>query len=113
MEDIAKAAKINRALLHYYFRSKEKLFDLVFEQRIRQFMQCMGGIVAKGMAVRETIRAMVEHDIEMVRANPDLPLFILQELHHNPDRLVSVATAGAGPGMMLKALNSQVKLAVQ
>jgi TetR/AcrR family transcriptional regulator len=112
MDDIAKEAGINRALLHYYFRSKDKLFDLVFEQRIRQFMQGMAVIVAKGMPIRETIGAMVEHDIEMVRANPDLPLFILQELHHNPDRLVSIATQSAGPGMMLKALKSQVKLAV-
>lgn len=112
MDDIAREAGINLALLHYYFRSKDKLFDLVFEHRIRQLLQGMAGIVAKGMPVRETIRAMVEHDIDMVRANPDLPLFILQELHHNPDRLVSLATQSGGPRMMLKLLQAQVKSAV-
>jgi AcrR family transcriptional regulator len=114
MDDIAREAGINRALLHYYFRNKDKLFDLVFAQRIQQLLQGMGSIVAQGMPVRETIRAMVEHDIEMVRTNPDLPLFILQELHHNPERLVSLATqTSGGPRLMLKLLSAQVKLAIE
>jgi TetR/AcrR family transcriptional regulator len=114
MDDIAREAGINRALLHYYFRSKDKLFDLVFAQRIQQLLKGMGAIVAQGLPVKETIRAMVEHDIEMVRANPDLPLFILQELHHNPERLVALATqTSGGPHLMLKMLRAQVKSAVE
>lgn len=39
MEDIAQEAGINRALLHYYFRSKDKMFDMVFKENMGKFFQ--------------------------------------------------------------------------
>ena len=59
MEDIASEAGINRALLHYYFRSKEKLFDLIFQQRIREFFFGLAGILNSPLGLEEKIRAVV------------------------------------------------------
>lgn len=113
MEDIAREAGINRALLHYYFRSKEKLFDLVFQQRVREFFLGLVSIISKPQSLEEKIRSIVEHDIDMIRSQPDLPIFIMQELTQRPDRLVQMAAAsGANPAVMMKTFRQAVKEAV-
>ena len=78
MDEIAKEAGINRALLHYYFRSKEKLFDLVFAQRAREFFLGLAAIIGGPGSLENKIKAIVEHDIDMIRSQPDLPIFIMQ-----------------------------------
>jgi len=110
MEDIAMEAGINRALLHYYFRSKEKMFDIIFEQRISEFFTGLISILASDLALSEKIRAIVEHDIETISQQQDLPMFILQELSQNPQRLIAYAEkVGAHPGQMIKIIGAQVK----
>lgn len=114
MEDIAKEAGINRALLHYYFRSKEKMFELVFQQRVREFFFGLAGIISGPLALEEKIKAVVAHDIDMIRSQPDLPIFVMQELAQRPERLVQMAAAsGASPSGMMKSWKQQVKLAVE
>ncbi len=113
MEDIAKEAGINRALLHYYFRTKDRMFDLVFEQRIREFFVGLAQIISRPLPLFDKIRAIVEHDINMILAQPDLPIFIMQELTQNPERLIAVAkNSGIGPATMMKTYRAQVKEAV-
>ncbi len=110
MEDIATEAGINRALLHYYFRSKEKMFDIIFEQRISEFFTGLISILSSDLALPDKIRAIVEHDIETISRQQDLPMFILQELSQNPQRLIDYAEkAGAHPAQMLKIIAAQVK----
>jgi len=93
--------------------SKEKLFDLVFAQRAREFFLGMVGIVNSPATLEEKIRAIVAHDIDMMRSQPDLPLFIMQELAQNPDRLVRMASeSGASPNVLMKGFKSTVKEAV-
>ena len=113
MDEIAKAAGINRALLHYYFRSKDKLFDLVFAQRAREFFLGLVGIISGPGNLEEKIRAIVAHDIDMIRSQPDLPIFIMQELTQHPDRLVRMAAeSGANPSHMMKSFKLVVKEAI-
>ena len=109
MEDIAQEAGINRALLHYYFRSKEKMFDIIFQQRIREFFGGLAKIIFSEISLQEKIRSIVEHDITMISQNPDLPLFVMQEIGQRPERLVEHAErAGAKPGDLLKVFSKQV-----
>lgn len=110
MDDIAKEAGINRALLHYYFRSKERMFDIIFKQRIKEFFSGLASIMFSDLTLIDKIKAIVEHDIDMISAQPDLPIFIMQELTQNPQRLIDYAHgAGADPGLMMKTLNAQIK----
>ena len=109
MEDIAKEAGMNRALLHYYFRSKEKMFDIIFQQRIREFFGGLAKIIFSEIPLTAKIRSIVEHDITMISQNPDLPLFVMQEIGQRPERLVVHAErAGAKPGELLKFFSKQV-----
>jgi len=110
MEDIASEAGINRALLHYYFRSKDRMFDIIFEQKIGEFFSGLAAIMISDMELIKKIRAIVEHDIAMITTQPDLPMFIMQELSQNPQRLIAQAGRASGhPKMLLKTFNIQVK----
>lgn len=114
MDDIAKEANINRALLHYYFRSKDKMFDLIFEQKVKEFFSGLGQILFSDKKLEEVIRAMVKHEITLIGANPYLPIFILQELQQSPERLMSDAqNAGMSPHLVLKRFSVLVKEAIK
>lgn len=86
MQDIADAAGINKALLHYYFRSKEKLFEVIFREAIAQLMPRLHEIFDnKQLSIFDQLRAFIEAYIGMAMENPYLPLFVLNEMHSNPD----------------------------
>ena len=109
MDEIAKEAGINRALLHYYFRSKEKMFDIIFQEGMREFFDGLVKIIFSDIPLADKIRAIVEHDITMISKNPDLPLFVMQEIGQRPERLIAHAEkAGARPGRLLKVFSKQV-----
>jgi AcrR family transcriptional regulator len=114
MDDIAKEANINRALLHYYFRTKEKMFDLIFEEKVKEFFSGLAQILFSEAKLEEVIRGMVRHEITLINANPYLPIFILQELRQSPERLMNYAQkAGLSPHMVLKRFSVLVKEAIK
>lgn len=87
--DIAEAAGINIALTNYYFRSKEKLFMQIFEEMIQLFFNGMVEIMNKPTSLRDKIAELIEHDFQLLKNNPSLSNFIMNEIHRNPDRMVS------------------------
>jgi TetR/AcrR family transcriptional regulator len=114
MEHIAKEAKINRALLHYYFRSKDKMFDLIFAQRIGEFLSGIVQQIFSEKPLQQKIEGIVAHEINMLSEHPHLPIFIFQELAQNPNRIVEHAKkVGAHPGELLKRFSSQVNAEVK
>ncbi|MEO6721834.1 MAG: TetR/AcrR family transcriptional regulator [Ferruginibacter sp.] len=88
--DIAEESGINLALLNYYFRSKEKLFHIVMEEK---FQKLFGTIVPILMDDTTTLEKKFElfaiTYIRMLSENPDLPLFVLSELRNNAEHMVS------------------------
>ena len=87
--DIAEEAGINLALLNYYFRSKEKLFDIIMMENIQRFIVGAKEILAdEDTGLKEKTEKIASRYIDMLILNPDLPLFILSELRANPDQLV-------------------------
>ena len=88
--DIAEAAGINLALLNYYFRSKEKLFDLVMLENIQKFVMAMKGVFNnEAMTLVEKVTALIDNYISLLVKNPNLPLFILSEIRANPEKLAA------------------------
>lgn len=88
--DIAEEAGINLALLNYYFRSKEKLFDIIIMESLQGFLQSM--IVLLGSeenSFEKKIELFVENYIDFLIGQPQVPLFVLSELRANPGTLVS------------------------
>jgi AcrR family transcriptional regulator len=112
MDEIAKEAGINRALLHYYFRSKERMFEKIFIERISQFFGGLVAILNSEAPLTEKIRRIIDHDISTFQEHPELPLFIMQELSLNPERLPKfMQGAGVNPKVVIDAFGAQVKKA--
>lgn len=87
MDDIAKEAGMNRALLHYYFRSKERLFDMVFEENIRMFYGTFIGILNTPAPLEIRLRNLVSAEIDLLMHNQDIPLFVMNEINRDPELL--------------------------
>ncbi len=88
--DIAEEAGLNLALLNYYFRSKEKLFDIIMLETLQQFMTGMKNLLSiENTSIEEKIAAIVSNYIDMLIKQPDLPLFILSEIKANPKKLIA------------------------
>ena len=88
--DIADEAGINLALLNYYFRSKEKLFDLIMLESLQDFLQFIGGVFNnENTSLESKIETLVSNYIDLLIGRPDIPLFILSELRNNPKNLIS------------------------
>ena len=86
--DIAEESGLNLALINYYFRSKEKLYDLIMLEHVQLFIQSVMGLLNdKETTLQQKIEAVVSHYIDMLVENPDLPLFILSAVNADPDKL--------------------------
>ncbi|WP_029905698.1 TetR/AcrR family transcriptional regulator [Prevotella sp. 10(H)] len=90
--DIADAAGINLALLNYYFRSKEKLFDIIMEESMQQVFGLIVGLVNdEKIGLSEKIDLIVNRYIDSLWENPNLPLFVLSEIQANPRKVMEKA----------------------
>jgi len=88
MQDIADKAGINKALLHYYFRSKEKLFEMIFMEEARKFMPKVTSIMMSELTLFEKVEKFVGQYIDTLLQNPLLPIFILNEINRNPKEAI-------------------------
>jgi TetR/AcrR family transcriptional regulator len=84
MQDIANEAGINKALLHYYFRSKEKLFDVIFSEAAQKLFPKINSIFESDITLFEKIEHFSEEYITVMVENPYLPLFVLNEISQDP-----------------------------
>jgi AcrR family transcriptional regulator len=86
MQDIADEAGINKALLHYYFRSKEKLFEVIFREAFDLLIPKVVDIFSSDMHFFNKLRGFIATYVNMAMENPYIPLFVLNQLHTNPDQ---------------------------
>src|SRR5438874_9015673 len=77
MQDIADEAGINKALLHYYFHNKEKLFDVIFMEAAQKLFPKISFIFESDLPVLEKIEHFADEYITVILENPYLPLFVL------------------------------------
>jgi AcrR family transcriptional regulator len=87
MQEIADKAGINKALLHYYYRSKERLFEAIFKESFSKIVPHIFEIIGSSATLAKKIEGFVDSYIELLTKNPHIPLFILHELYRNPDRI--------------------------
>jgi TetR/AcrR family transcriptional regulator len=87
MQDIANHAGINKSLLHYYYRTKDHLFDAVFEMIAGQIFRKFAPVFDENLSLEEKIRFFFREHITFLQKNPRLPSFILNELNRHPERI--------------------------
>jgi len=78
--EIADIAGVNHALLHYYYRSKENLFNRIFEQKASQMLENFSLIFDNNSTFFEKVKEGIVAHFEFLSKNPKLPIFIMREI---------------------------------
>ena len=92
MQEIADEAGINKAMLHYYYRSKKMLFEAVFKGAFSLLAPQLNKILNDDSSIFDKIKSFSNNYISFVIKHPYLPNFILQELNRNPDFVKKLQT---------------------
>jgi TetR/AcrR family transcriptional regulator len=112
MQDIADEAGINKALLHYYFRNKEKLFEVIFMEAAEKLFPRINAIFEADQPLFEKIENFCVEYIAIVMENPFLPLFVLNEINQDPDYFLKKVWTGKSkpnPVKLLEQIEKEVK----
>jgi TetR/AcrR family transcriptional regulator len=88
MQDIADEAGINKAMLHYYFRSKERLFEKIFTELSQHFFPRLINIFESEEPLFRKIELFVTEYIDQMRRTPYLPIFVLNEVNRQPETFI-------------------------
>jgi len=89
--DIAEEAGLNLALINYYYRSKKNLFDIIMEEKLRTFFRTfIPFILSEEQMPDEKIKRISKDYINLLLENPDLPLFVLNAIHTNPEHFTKM-----------------------
>jgi TetR/AcrR family transcriptional regulator len=79
--EIAKVAGMNVALVNYYFRSKELLFNQIFQAAMEDFMLSMVSVFSSEASLEEKMKIFISSEYEFLAKHPELPAFILNEMN--------------------------------
>jgi len=105
MQEIADRAEINKAALHYYFRSKDKLFEEVFLEAFSQYLPSLIQMIFSNVEGKQKVINFVESYFAMLKQNPYTSGFILNELNRNPERIINLLSkSGINPSLALQQL---------
>ena len=89
--EIAQKAGVNHAMLHYYFNTKEQLFEQVMAEKIALFRDSVASVFEQSdMPVLEQIKEAMSRHFDFVRQNPLLPRFIINEISVRPEYIESI-----------------------
>lgn len=109
-KEIAKEAGVNRALIHYYFRSRDFLFNMVLEEAVKGMASKIGAIFGSDMELRPKIKAFLDVFIQVSGDFPYLETFMITEMMKNPKKIQELHPKNAGfvKDLMTKQVESEV-----
>lgn len=99
MQEIADKAQINKAMLHYYYRSKQLLFEAVFKKAFSLLAPQLNAILNDDSSLEEKIKNFTHDYISFILKHPYLPNFIIQELNRNPKFIETIKSNIAFPNL--------------
>lgn len=84
--EIAEKAGVTHAMLHYYFRTKENLFEQVFRQKVYLIAGALDTVFNSQLSFKQQLENLIRTHFEFLRANPRLPFFLLSEISRDGKR---------------------------
>jgi AcrR family transcriptional regulator len=90
MQEIADEAGINKSLLHYYYRTKQKLFQKVFKVAFKHFFPTIKSNITSDKTLFEKIEAFVEAYYTLLQKNPYIPAFVIHEMNRDSDNIAEL-----------------------
>jgi TetR/AcrR family transcriptional regulator len=108
MQEIADKAGINKALLHYYFRSKEKMFEAVFSEVATNLFPAMKQLLEAELGLKEKITFFVKVYLKTINENPFIPAFVINTLNTNPEHFLKyIKKSGINPMLLQKQIDDE------
>lgn len=89
MQEIADKASINKGLLHYYFKSKDVLFDAIFSIALKRMVSNIHSILAMELPLEEKMEMIIDGYMNILLKNSALPRFVINELNKDADRFIA------------------------
>jgi AcrR family transcriptional regulator len=111
MQEIADEAGINKAMLHYYYRSKQLLFEAVFSNAFSLLAPQLNKVLNDDSSIEEKVKNFTSNYISFISKHPYLPNFIIQELNRNPKFFEKIQQTAAFP--TLEKFKNQVASEVE
>jgi len=112
--EIAKQAGCNQALVHYYYRTKDRLFEAIFQKKLKFFVGALLEIENEDVPYQEKLSRKIESHFEAIKTDPKLPLFFFSELSSNPKRIEAIKVAiGDLPDMALKQMDVELQVEIK
>jgi AcrR family transcriptional regulator len=109
MQEIADKAGINKALLHYYYKSKERMFQIILERALNLLMPKVVAAFKNDYDLFTSIEKFVSAYIDTLIKHPHLPGFVLHELSSNPNHIVSmIKLGGVDAGNLRKKIQVEI-----
>lgn len=93
MQEIADEAGINKSLLHYYFRSKSKLFEKVFTETFKSLTFVINNVFVTADSLESLIKNFVVNYTAVLIDKPYIPIFVLHELSRNPQQFIELISS--------------------
>ncbi|WP_310993072.1 TetR/AcrR family transcriptional regulator [Aequorivita marina] len=111
MQQIADEAGINKAMLHYYYRSKQLLFEAVFSNAFSLLAPQLNSVLNDDSSIEEKVKNFTSNYISFISKHPYLPNFIIHEMNRNPKFFKKIQESAAFPS--LDKFNNQVAAEVK
>lgn len=89
MQEIADEADINKSMLHYYYRNKDKLFQKVYQREVSRFFPVIFKVLSSEDPLDEKLERLIDTYYGFLNDNPKMAQFIIYEMNQNPDRFRS------------------------
>jgi AcrR family transcriptional regulator len=110
MQEIADEAGINKALLHYYYRSKDKLFEAIFIDAFFTMIPDVLDLLKADIPLFDKIEQFAEKYIDIFLENPFIPGFVMSELSQNPQRIVDlISNSGINPQFFIDQVLEEIQ----
>lgn len=107
--EIAKEAGCNQALVHYYFRTKDRLFDAIFEGKMKFFLGSLLKIENDDLSFKDKLARKIESHFDAIHQDPKLPFFFFTEISRNPGRLEQLREKlGNLPEVVLSSMKKEL-----
>jgi TetR/AcrR family transcriptional regulator len=110
MQEIADEAGINKSLLHYYFRSKQKLFEAIFQDAFGLLIPELMRIFREEGPLLEKVDRVVDRYINVIGVNPFLPQFLIGEINREPEKFIKILQdSGIDPRFLQDVIDKEVE----
>lgn len=118
-QEIAREAGVNPALLHYYFRSKDRLAAAVFQRAAMELMPAVIRVLGSDAELEAKVEQVVDIELRQLMKTPYLPGYVLSEMTHHPERAAQLFSSATGlapaeiGARVFKVLRAQINARVK